>query len=271
MNSGSGFFRILTTVVVFLALEIISIVLISHNSVIQRYKFMGVIRNSQTALWQKAENFRYYFNYKNENERLVTENEMLRDIISKYESIDFYRDSLVESISPYYTYVPATIIKKTTNKQHNYIVINKGSDNGISEGMGVVTSKGVIGVIASVSAHYSYVISFLNTSQSVSVKVLGKDVYGPMSWDGGSIDGATLRDIPIHKEIAIGDSIATSGYSNLYPTDIPVGVISSFKNNNGLAYDVDVELFEDYNAIRFVNVVVNNDLNELSELEGRYE
>ncbi len=160
---------------------------------------MEAIRSVQSFFWQKEEDIHYYFNFKVENERLVAENHILQEKLSKYESIDYYRDTLINSISANYSYVPATIIKKSTDKQHNYIILNRGSESGVKAGMGVITDNGIVGVVSSVSKRYSYVISFLNTTQNVSVKVARSDIHGPIAWDGGRIDKAVLRDIPIHK------------------------------------------------------------------------
>ncbi len=267
MRNGSNLLQALISIVVFLLLESISILLISKNSIIQRYQIMNFVRYTQTYFWQKSEDLHYYFNYKEENIRLVEENNILRAKVAQYETYDYYNDSILNSIEPYYTYVPATIIKKSTNTQHNYILLNKGSDNGVEEGMGVVTKNGIVGVVSAVSNHYSYVISFLNTTQSVSVKDIRTESFGPISWSGKQLDEAILRDIPIHSEVAIGDTIATSGFSTMYPANIPVGIVTELSNGNGLSTNVNVKLFEDYNAIRFVNIVINHDINEIKELE----
>ena len=141
MNNKSNLLQFLNNVLVFIALEVISIVLITNNGVIQKYKIMGWIRSSQTFFWNTEESFKYYFNLQEENDRLLEENKSLRDVLVKYESLESYSDSLLLSTEPCYEYIPATIVKRTTGRQRNYLVLDKGTDNGIEDGMGVVTSN----------------------------------------------------------------------------------------------------------------------------------
>lgn len=268
MRNGSNLIQTLTTLLLFLLLEGISVLLITKNSIVQRYQIMNAVRDTQSFFWERGEDVRYFFNYKNENIRLAEENRLLHEQLDRYLTYEHYSDSTLNSLEPYYTYVPATIVKKSTNNQQNYLILNKGSENGIEEGMGVVTENGIVGTVSGVSKHYSYVISFLNTTQSVGAKAIRTASFGPISWSGIRTDEAILRDIPIHNEIAVGDTIVTSGFSAMYPADIPVGIVTQLTNSNGISNNVNVRLFEDYNSLHFVNIVVNHNMKEIKELEA---
>ena len=65
-----------------------------------------------------------------------------------------------------------------------------------------------------------------------------------------------------------GDTVFTSGYSSIFPPDIPLGTIGKSKIVNGATYEIDVELFEDFGALRYVVVVENLGKDEMKELEG---
>ena len=57
------------------------------------------------------------------------------------------------------------------------------TDAGIAPEMGVITGHGIIGIVKEVSAHYSTVISFLNTQSKVSVRFKKNNYFGSMFWD----------------------------------------------------------------------------------------
>jgi len=268
MKKRSGLIRSFISIFVFILLECVSIVMITNDSIVQRYKIMGIIRNYQTFFWQQKEDVKYYFNLSKINDQLVTENTDLKKKITKYEGYLSNRDSILLSDCADYSYLPATIVKNSINKQHNYIIINKGSSSGVKKGMGVITDSGVVGVVNSVSNNLSYVISFLNTSQSVSGKIAKTNHFGPMLWKGTTISTAVLTKIPIHTKVNIGDTIVTSGYSAIFPAEIPLGIIKSTKTVYGISQDIDVSMFQDFRSLRFVNVVINRKMGEITELEN---
>lgn len=88
-----------------------------------------------------------------------------------------------------------------------------------------------------------------------------------MSWDGFSTARAILREIPLHVEFEKGDTVYTSGYSSIFPPDIPLGTVGEAKIVNGATYDIKVTLFEDYGALRYVTVVDNLGKEEINALE----
>ena len=70
-------------------------------------------------------------------------------------------------------------------------------------------------------------------------------------------------------EISVGDTIYTSGFSSIFPPDIPLGVTGKSRVVNGSTYEIQIRLFEDFTALRYVTVVKNLSRNEIKQLEGR--
>lgn len=235
---------------------------------------MGFTRSVQSFFWKQGESVRYFLNYKKENRLLEAENRLLKErisILKKYlEEVSAEEAIAHASGTGDYTFIPATIIKNSINKQHNYIILNVGSNNGVEEGMGVITSWGIVGIVDAVSPRFSYVSSFLNTSQSVSAKIVSNDVFGPMVWTGVG-NRAVVREIPIHTEVYIGDTISTSGYSAIFPPDIPLGIVTSVDEVNGVALELGVEMFQNFRALRLVDVVINNYGKEINMIENEME
>ena len=122
-------------------------------------------------------------------------------------------------------------------------------------------------MIDAVSENYSYARSFRNFGMSISSRIGRMGSVGPMEWDGRSRNKAILKEIPHHMEFHEGDTVYTSGYSSIFPPDIPLGVVGKSKIVNGATYEIEVELFEDFGAIRYVTIVDNAAYEEMKRLE----
>jgi len=267
MTGRPALVRIAINIVVFIALEVLCLVMIANNSVVQRYKILGAIREAQSSVWYRTSEIKSYFSLKKDNRLLVQENVDLQRQLNMYKALAAVPDSAVGHLSGLYSYMPADIVKSTRGKQHNYMLIDKGSRAGVSEGMGVVTDKGVVGIIDAVSDNYAYVISFLNTEQSVSARLSKSDHFGLLRWEGVNPHKATLTEISLNCGAAIGDTVATSGHSSIFPPDIPIGSISNIKPVSGLYLSLEIDLFQDFNSLRHVYIVANKDMEEIEELE----
>ena len=222
--------------------------------------------------WGSSQEVKQYFSLKKRNEALAQDNHDLRVRLAELEAqlggtAGTAGSIPADGIAGGFRYTPASIVKISNNTQHNYIIIGKGSDDGITKGSGVITGKGAIGVIDAVSDNYSYARSFKNHEMNISARLGKEGAVGPMSWDGYSSAGAILKEIPHHVDFQPGDTVYTSGYSSIFPADIPLGTVGEAKIVNGATYDIKVTLFEDYGALRYVTIVDNLGKGEIKALE----
>ena len=254
----------ISTALLFIALEVLSIVMVSHSGVVQRYRIMGAVRSSQTGLWNTTRKVQYFINYKVENEKLAQENILLHNELERYKAALDAVDSVKTEGG--FSYQLARVVKNSTNKQQNFIIINRGDLDGVKVGMGVVTDNGVVGVVGATDRHYSQVISFLGAGQKVSAKIAKNGSFGPLAWEGRSVRKARMNEIPAHTDVAEGDTISTSGYSTIYPPDIPLGKVTKVFDN-GVSIDLNVELFQNFSSIQHVYVVSNSDRLQIEELD----
>lgn len=267
MWGRSPILRGLATIILFLSLEVVSILLIANDSVFQRVKISGALMYFKSSISSATSDVRYYFGLKEKNEILLNENQQLREQLSRYKTKAEMADTLegFSSVNPDFTYIPAKIISNSTNKLNNYIIINRGRRHGVQKDMGVISPVGVVGVVSSVSDNYSYIISFLNINQSVSARIEPSGAFGPLSWEGRSSDYATLTQVPYHIRVSVGDTVFTSGFSTLYPPDVPLGTIRRSSVIMGTHHSFQVKLFQNFNSLRYVSVVVNNKKEELNQ------
>lgn len=273
MSKGGNIVRIVSNAAVFILLEVAALVMLRHNGQMQNIWISKGIHAVQGAIWGGTESVRNYFSLRRQNDSLATENSRLRNIIREYRALTgktISADSVGNVIGGF-RYTHATTVKVSNNKQHNYLILDKGSEDGIEEFSGIITDKGVIGIIDAVGKNYSYARSFKNTGMVVSARIGKEGPVGEMIWDGVSSNGAQLREIPLHIPIHEGDTVYTSGFSSVFPADIPLGITGEATAVNGSTHNVKVTLFADFSAIRYVTIVNNMNDEEIEELERKDE
>ena len=259
MNRRTSINTALVSLVVFLLIEGLSAFLISRNESIQQYKLLTGIRAVQSKTWDATKNIRQYFSLRQVNESLEQENIRLVRELEKYKIFTsrYISDSLIQAYNPEFEYIPATVVKNNTNRRHNYIVLDKGSDDGIRTDMGVITPSGVVGYIQSVGKKHSLVSSFLDVDNTITAILKKSGTFGTINWDGKNPSEVTLSEIPIHTSFAIGDTVTTSGFSAIYPKGIDLGTIKSSKSAGGTSFDLTISLFENFSTLHHVYIVDN--------------
>jgi len=257
---------------IFILMEIAAIGMLGHNSELQNFFVSKAAHKFMGTVWGKSESIKGYFYLKEANEKLSKENFQLRRQLDEYTAWKSAArlDSLASSYkgSPGFSYIAAPVAKVSRNKQHNFLILGKGSEDGIEERTGVITPEGVVGIVDAVGKHYSYAISFMNPEVNVSARIGRDGVVGPMEWDGKHSDMAVLKEIPLQSQFERGDTVYTSGYSSLFPPMIPLGVTEDTKIVNGATYDISVRLFQDFRTLQDVMVVKNTGKEEIEELES---
>ena len=257
---------------VFILLEIAALGMLRHGDSLQDLFISRAAHGYLGYFGGVSENIADYASLRTENRHLAEEILRLTETITRLEeeaAAAAARDSADYTTAwrGKYEFIPAEVIKNSVNKQHNYLIIGKGSDDGVRPQTGIITSRGVIGIVDAVSRHYSYAISFLNSDSSISARI-GKDgAAGPMAWDGKGSGNALLREIPLQVKFEEGDTVYTSGFSTIFPPDIPIGRITGSRIVNGATFEIKVSLFQDFSSVRHVCLVRNRDLDEIMSLE----
>jgi rod shape-determining protein MreC len=254
----------------FLALEAISFVLIVSFNNYQRVAFFNSSSNFAGAVYEKFSSIDDYFSLSRTNARLAADNASLRKQLqlrmSLQEQYPVNRPDTVDA--PAYIFTSAKVISNSVNKQLNYITLNKGSRHGIKPDMGIIDASGIVGVITDVSPNYSTGLSLLNRRLSVPAKITKNNYFGSLVWDGENYNSADLREIPFHIIVNVGDTVVTSGYSNVFPEGIMIGTIKKFDVESGTNfYNIKVELSTNFKTLKYVEVVQNTKRSELKNIE----
>tara|TARA_A100001011_G_scaffold162951_1_gene171430 strand:+ start:31251 stop:32072 length:822 start_codon:yes stop_codon:yes gene_type:complete len=220
------------------------------------------------SIFNVSYNIKNYLNLKKINERLLEENELLKDLQLKSNRIPLYPDFLkIKRRFPFKVKV-ANVIKNSFLNQRNYIIIDKGYVDGITQEMGVISDQGIVGIVKSVSKHYSSVISILNQDLKINIRLKNSSAFGTLSWKGINPNNFQVDDVVANSLIIEGDTILTGGMSSYFPLGIPLGKISSFKSDDKSGYyKIDVSLFEDPSQVYYVYVIENKDIVDIKKLK----
>lgn len=168
-------------------------------------------------------------------EELVAENIRLRDILDiKQKDRYFSRFAIsgIISVNPHVFPVE--------------LVINKGWQDGIKEGMSVVSKDfALVGRVFDVSQRTSHVITVFNPKSRISVFADSTKEIGIM--EGGSIPYCSLKYINYDSRLEVGDKIITSGYSDFYPKGIDVGEVAKIaKAKDSLFLNIYIKPFSGF-------------------------
>lgn len=220
-----------------------------------------------------------HFSLQAENEQLVQQNIGLLN--ERDNAFIFKDDSLYTQVQEdttkrekirLYDYSAANIVYKTTDKTHNYIIVDKGRKDGITTDMAVLSAGGVLGVVNDVTEHFASIISLLHPDSRISAKITSANQIGTVMWDGINPRYAQLYDIPQHVPVKVGDSIVTSGYSNIFPKDILVGTVADVKETGHSSFlSIKVRLATNFNNVNTVYIIRNLYTNEMEDLKSNFK
>jgi rod shape-determining protein MreC len=156
--------------------------------------------------------------------------------------------------------ITASVIGEDSAPWFKTILIDRGWDDGLREGMAVVTSEGVAGQLVKVAAHSSRVLLLTDNASAIASVVQRSRARGVTKGKGG---GRCSLDFALHDEdVKVGDMIVTSGIGGVFPKGMPVGEVTMVKKGD-LGIFQTIEVRPAVNITRLEEVLVllqqNND------------
>ena len=260
--------KTIVTAAIFIVLELAAVAILRASNSIQSVWLNRLSLEIKAWVWGKSDAVKSYFALKNKNLYLEEENIKLSEELRKYQQLKI--GTPVDNIdTDIFDYIGAQIIKLSFNHQKNYFILDKGSEDGVEANMGVISSNGIIGIIDAVSAHLSHGRTIMNPGIGLSARVGRNGLAGTMVWDGISTNKALLRGIPLYFEVSKSDTIWTSGYSELFPRGIALGIVEETTTKNGATKDVVIDLFQDIRSVNYVYIVKPKYSTELEYLKTK--
>lgn len=250
----------------FLLLEILSLLMLFGYNSFHNSLFGMISSEFSGKINERVDNVNQYFRLRADNEQLREQNAKL---LSQLASGNLYADSsnkrvtsnvLIDSSSNYrqFIYMPARVLSSSVFLQQNYMMLHRGSLQGVQTNMAVVGPEGIIGTVVGVSNNMSTVMTLLHRQSKVIAVLKKGSGLGEISWDGKNPMYLTLKKVPKTIAVAQGDTIVTSPYSDRFPPGYTIGVVSKVENDQQTnTFILTVKTATDFNGVRHAYVVRN--------------
>ena len=125
----------------------------------------------------------------------------------------------------------ARVIGRSSEAWSQTVIINKGSDDGISTGQTVMGTSGVVGQVVSVSSHTATVRLLTDPQSGAAAMVQSSRAEGILR---GSLVGLLyLEDLDADAEVNVGDVIVTSGLGGSYARGLIIGTVVKVDGQQG--------------------------------------
>ncbi len=190
-------------------LEVVSKPVASANEIIQRGRELANIRGENAALRQDIHRLRQW---QSVARILEGENKALR------EQLNFVP-------GPKVSYLTARVIADSGGAFAHSLLVNIGSQNGVTKGQAVVTGGGLVGRVAGFGSRATRVLLITDLNSRIPVLVESTRTRAILA--GNNTDRPRLIHLPPGVTVSPGDRIVTSGHGGVFPAGLPVGVIDS--------------------------------------------
>lgn len=255
------------TFLLFLFLFAISILFTVQSHSYHKSKFINSANFLTGGVYNSINNISEYFALKEQNNILAQENNRLKSIVfnSQIKSASSYIDST--TFSGLYKFTTGQVIKNSYNLSNNVLLINRGYKDSIKQDFGVITDRGILGIVDNTSKNYATVLSVLHSESNISAQLKNSNHFGTLKWNGKNPQFTQLIDIAKNALFKAGDTIITSGRSSIFPKGVQIGIIKSYNlDPSENSYIIDVELFNDMTNIEHVYIIENVNLQEIKAL-----
>jgi len=167
-------------------------------------------------------------------DQLIIENVRLRE--AEIENVTLREQLNFKQANPSFELLSAQVIGRDPSNLANYLVIDRGAEEGVGIGMPVLTDRGLVGRVTEIASHASKVL--LITDPSSSVNALVQDTRATGVVQGKLGQELVMRYVQQTEEIKPGDLVLTSGLGGNFPTRLIIGQVTE-------VHKTDVELFQE--------------------------
>ncbi|MEP6647484.1 MAG: rod shape-determining protein MreC [Saprospiraceae bacterium] len=252
----------------FVLLEIVALILIVRYNEDQRAIFLNSSTVFTGKLYKMADKAYKYGHLQTTADSLASENAKLKaevfNMERTFQHMSGKEKPLDSCILEPFKIISASIINNSINERNNHFTLDRGTNDGIRNGMGVISPHGIAGIVEESNGQYATAISVLHSAARISASIKRNNFFGSLVWKATNPEYMILEAIPRQADILIGDTIITSGYSFIYPRGIYIGTVHRFWTEGGSNYyTVEVKLQEDIARLDRVYVVVYNEANPM--------
>jgi rod shape-determining protein MreC len=150
----------------------------------------------------------------------------------------------------------------------NYLIINAGKKSGIKEKMGMIGTKGVLGIVKNVTDNYATIRPLINPNFGLKVVHEKTNSWGDLIWipEENNYQNIFVKNIPTYSKVKLGDYFITSGAEGLFPKGVKVGKVIEVKVNiEQQTLDIKLKNEEDFSRTKIGYIIYNKTAEEINQ------
>ncbi|MEX2586153.1 MAG: rod shape-determining protein MreC [Balneolaceae bacterium] len=220
---------ILTSIILIFA---VNLMISRHDGGLQNIRKASIAVVSY--LERPLSTIRIYRQALNTNTYLQRQNVLLQDELSRLRSAE-QQNRILRNLLGFrenYTHdlTPVTIVSKELTNLNNTLTISAGEQDSVRVGMPLIDSDGLIGRVILTSDRFAQVMPFTHTLFRVSARIQESRALGIVSWQGQSYQELVMEFVPATIDVEPGQIVETSGFSNQFPDNIPIGEVTRIES-----------------------------------------
>ncbi len=256
-----------SNLLLFLLLQVIALFLLfSWRNSYHHTIYLSASNNVVGFLYKTNNDILEYFKLEEINDELKAENSKLKQ--SLYNYVDSTQIHLAfQGLLDEQQFIvrPANVISSQFKQRENYLVIDKGKKDSVVSNMGIVGTKGVIGIVLNSSTNYASILPIINSNFQLAIRHRRSKSFGMLLWDEkNNWKTAVVEDVPEYVKVHNGDIFESSGAAGIFPAGILIGkVIKTEKIPASQFQRVYLNLYEDFSSLSTAYVVDNKYQHEI--------
>jgi len=231
--------------------------------------FRELLAPVQGAVMKAASKVDSFFNAAFSFMKLRSENERLKKVIEDLKEenavLKEYREEnirlkrlldLKETLNEHYSLTAARVIGRNPENWYSTLTIDKGFRDGIRKNMPVISDRGLVGRIASVSANTSEVLLITDREGAVAAMIQQTRTPGVVEGLGPNTDELQLIHLPYDAPVGKNQVVITSGLGGVFPKGLRIGYVKGvYPEANGLMKRAVIEPFVDFDRLEEVMII----------------
>lgn len=266
------FIKRIYVVLLFLLLEVGAIWQYATSTPYREAKILSRTSAVGGTISSAITDVQHFFSLPSENRMLTERIAILEQTLERERelhgtsTLDSAQVAALNMDNVHYRYYPSRVASMTTNRQRNFVILDKGSQSGIKRDMGVITpDRKLVGYIVSCSENYAVVLPILNTDFNIGGRLAENRSACSVRWAGDTPHYVDILDLSTYANPEVGMAVEAS--SERLPDGVLIGHIESYEHNAAkTAYSARVKLATDLSALDNVLIVENTHYGEIDEL-----
>ncbi|MBI1737902.1 MAG: rod shape-determining protein MreC [Acidobacteria bacterium] len=124
----------------------------------------------------------------------------------------------------------ARVIGSGASESSRTLYIDRGETDGIHKNMAVITPEGVAGKVLETFSKSSLILLITDKDSGAGALLANSRTFGVVRGTGEPT--VELRNVINDQDVALGETVLTSGLDQIFPKDLPLGTVASVEKGN---------------------------------------